>query len=76
MPITSEPDLPIRSVPIGGPAVDALDRRKENSSNPRIAASELRESYNNVKDELFAGIKALVHAVPGVASPSHGRGQG
>jgi hypothetical protein len=76
MPISSELDLPISYVPITGPAVDALDRRKENSSNPRIAASDLRDSYNTVKDELFAGIKALVHAVPGIASPSHGRGQG
>jgi hypothetical protein len=76
MPVTNELDLPISYVPIMGPAVDALDRRKENSSNPRIAASELRERYNNVRDELFAGIKALVHALPAVASPSHGRGQG
>ncbi len=65
MPITSEPDLPIRSVPIGGPAVEALDRRKESSSNPRIAAAELRDSYNGVKDDLFAGIKALAQAVSG-----------
>ena len=72
MPISSELDLPISYVPISGPAVDALDRRKENSSNPRIAATELRDSYNNVKGELFAGIKALVQA----ASPRHGRGQG
>jgi hypothetical protein len=63
MPITSEADLPIRSVPIGGPAVEALDRRKESSSNPRIAAAELRDSYNAVKDDLFAGIKALAQAV-------------
>ena len=71
MPITSELDLPISYIPITGPAVDALDQRKENSSNPRIAATELRDSYDNVKEELFAGIKALVHA----ASPRHGRGR-
>ena len=65
MPITSEPDLPIRYVPIGGTAVEALDRRKENSSNPRIAAAELRDSYNDVKGDLFAGIKALAQAVAG-----------
>lgn len=65
MPISSELDLPISYVPVTGPAVDALDRRKENSSNPRIAVSELRENYNTVKDELFAGIKALAQAVSG-----------
>jgi len=65
MPITSEPDLPIRSVPIGGPAVEALDRRKESSSNPRITAAELRDTYNAVKGDLFAGIKALAQAVSG-----------
>jgi hypothetical protein len=63
MPITSEPDLPIRHVRIGGPAADALDRRKESSSNPRITAAELRDSYNAVKGDLFAGIKALAQAV-------------
>lgn len=72
MPVSNELDLPINYVPISGPAVDALDRRKENSGNPRITATELRNSYNNVKDELFAGIKALVQA----ASPRHGRGEG
>jgi hypothetical protein len=72
MPVSNELDLPINYVPISGPAVDALDRRKENSGNPRIAATELRNSYNNVKDELFAGIKALVQA----ASPQHGLGEG
>jgi hypothetical protein len=63
MPITSEADLPIRHVRIAGPAVDALDRRKESSSNPRITAAELRDSYNAVKRDLFAGIKALAQAV-------------
>lgn len=67
MPVTSEPDLPIRYIPIGGPAVEALDRRKESSSNPRIAAAELRDSYNDVKGELFAGIKALAQAASGPA---------
>ncbi len=63
MPISSEADLPIRHVRIGGPAVDALDRRKESSSNPRITAAELRDTYNAVKGDLFAGIKALAQAV-------------
>ncbi|MGA8158432.1 MAG: hypothetical protein WB822_19970 [Rhodoplanes sp.] len=45
--------------------MEALDRRKENSSNPHIAAAELRDSYNDVKGDLFAGIKALAQAVSG-----------
>lgn len=57
MRVTSELDLPIRRVTVSGPAVDALDNRKERSSNPRIEALELRESFNNRKDGLFAGIK-------------------
>ncbi len=56
--------------------MDALDRRKESSSNPRIAAIELRESYDAVKDELFAGVKALVQAAPSIASRPSERGQG
>jgi hypothetical protein len=68
MPISSELELPVKYVPITGPAVQALDARKESSSNPRIAATELRDSYNTVKDELFAGIAALVRA----ASPGQG----
>ncbi len=76
MPISGEPDLPISHVPITGPAVDALDRRKESSSNPRIAASELRESYDGVKAELFAGVRALVQAAPSIALRPSERGQG
>ena len=68
MPISGELDLPIKHLPITGPAVDALAARRENSSNPRIAATELRDSYDAVKDELFAGIAALVRA----ASPGQG----
>ncbi len=70
MPITHDVDLPIRHVAISGPAVEALERRKESSTNPRIEALELRESFNNVKDTLFAGIKALGHAI---AKPSEAR---
>ncbi len=75
MPVTNDPELPISYAPIAGPAVDALNRRKENSSNPRIAATELRDSYDNVKDELFAGIKALMQAIPGAVSPGRAGGR-
>ena len=59
MPIVDELDLPIRHVAIAGPAIDVLETRKESSSNPRIEALELRESFNNIKETLFIGIKAL-----------------
>jgi hypothetical protein len=71
MPVSNDLDLPISYVPISGPAVDALDRRKENNSNPRIAATELRQSFNTVKDELFAGMAALAQAI---VPSRHGRG--
>jgi hypothetical protein len=74
MPVSNDLNLPISYVPISGPAVDALDRRKENNSNPRIAATELRESFNTVKDELFAGMAALAQAIPSVVSSRRGRG--
>ena len=54
--------------------MDALDKRKERSSNPRIEALELRESFNNRKDGLFAGIKELSHVVSTeLASQRRGR---
>ena len=74
MPVSNDLDLPISYVPISGPAVDALDRRKEDNSNPRIAATELRQSFNTVKDELFAGMAALAEAIPSVVPSRHGRG--
>ena len=42
MRVTSELDLPIRHMAVLGPAVVALDKRKEHSSDPRIEALELR----------------------------------
>jgi hypothetical protein len=75
MPISQELDLPIAHVSITGPAVVALDRRKENSSNPRIAASELRDSYDVVKGELFAGVKALAQVISGGGASRRPGGQ-
>jgi hypothetical protein len=64
MPVTSNVDGPLDYVTISGPAVDALDARKESTSNPKIAARELRHNFEHVKDALFAEIKALVRAAP------------
>ena len=54
------------------PAADALDQRNEISANPRITATELRDSYSNVKEELFTGITEFAQA----ALLRHGRGAG
>ena len=48
MRVTNELDLPIRHIAVSGPAVDALEKRKERSSNPSIescgAARKLQQS--------------------------------
>lgn len=77
MRVTNELDLPIRPMPVSGPAVDALDKRKEHSSDPHIEALELRESFNNLKEGLFAGIKELSRVISAeLASQRRGRGDG
>jgi hypothetical protein len=77
MRVTNELDLPIRPMAVSGPAVDALDKRKEHSSNPRIEALELRESFNNLKEGLFAGIKELSRVISNeLASQRRGRSGG
>jgi hypothetical protein len=76
MRVTNELNLPIRRVAISGPAVDALDKRKESSTNPNIAAAELRKSFNAQKEGIFAGIKDLSRAVSAeMASQRVGRGK-
>lgn len=64
MPVSNEIELPIGDMPLAGPCVEALERRKEANSNPRIAAAELGMSFQRVKNELFMGIRALVRAAP------------
>lgn len=65
MPVTTDLDRPVKYVQISGPGVDALEKRKETNNNSPVTASELRTSYEKVKDGLFAGFKALI----GAASP-------
>lgn len=75
MPVTKDVDGPLGFVSITGPAVDALYRRKETSSNPKIAATELRHNFNHVREILFADIAALVRVAPGGAGRERsGRG--
>jgi hypothetical protein len=76
MRVTNELNLPIRRVAISGPAVDALDKRKESSTSPNIAAAELRKNFNAQKEGIFAGIKDLSRAVSAeMASQRVGRGK-
>jgi hypothetical protein len=74
MPVTDSVDQPFDYVTISGPAVDALGERKESTSNPKIAARELRHNLDHVKDALFAEIRAVVRTAPreSTAHP-HGR---
>lgn len=52
-------DLPIEHVPISGPGVDALERRKETNNSHNVTATELRASFIRVQDALYSGLKAL-----------------
>ncbi|NVO12639.1 MAG: hypothetical protein HXX10_01245 [Rhodoplanes sp.] len=75
MPVTTEVDGPLGFVAIKGPGVDALHRRKETTTNPKIAATDLRHNFNHVREALFAEIAALVRVAPGgVGRERSGRG--
>ncbi len=60
MPIIQGLDLPIKFVPFSGPAVDALDQRKEHNDHDKVTAEELRASFNKVKTNLFSGLGLLL----------------
>ena len=53
---------PADFVPITGPGVEALDRRRENNGDKRTSAGELRSSIEKTKNAIFAGIKMLTAA--------------
>lgn len=52
----------ITYVHFSGPGVDACERRKEVGSKDAIKESEMRSSYERVKDSLFAGIQMLTRS--------------
>jgi len=62
MPVADDLDTPIRYVKITGPAVDALQNRKEDNNNPRVSAAILRRTFHSVKDGIVAGLASLVAA--------------
>jgi hypothetical protein len=58
MPTTNERDS-LKYVPITGPGVDALERRKEHNNNEPVTVEALSASIAKVKDKLFAGLRLL-----------------
>jgi hypothetical protein len=46
-------------VPVTGPGVDALERRKEHNNDVQVNAQLLGASIAKVKNEIFEGIRAL-----------------
>lgn len=70
MPVTTDGAVPLDYVTISGPAIEALERRKESTSNPKIAAKSLRHNFDHVKDALFAEFKALRRVAPTPSGPA------
>jgi hypothetical protein len=62
MPVKQGLGLPIRHIPISGPAVDLLDSRKEHNDNSPVTAQELRVSFEKVKTGLFSGLSTLLQS--------------
>lgn len=54
-------DDPIAYVHFSGPAINALNYRKEQGSAREIPEQEMRDSYERVKDRLFAGLLTLTN---------------
>jgi len=62
MPSINENQLPIKRTPLKGPAIDALESRKETNNNTPVDPAELRKSYEKVKSSLLDGLKALTRS--------------
>lgn len=62
MPVKSDADLPLDYVAITGPAGDEFERRLETTSDPKIAAQDLRHNIDDVRAELFSDIRTLVES--------------
>lgn len=62
MPVIKGLGLPIRHITISGPAVDALDSRKDHNDNSPVTAQELRTSFEKVKTSLFSGLSTLLQS--------------
>ena len=47
-------------ISISGPAVDALDRRKEDNNNSALTSQKLRENLDAIGNNVFAELRKLV----------------
>jgi hypothetical protein len=56
---TTKSERMLDYVPITGPGVEALERRKEHNDNAPVTAEKLRASVDKVKRGIFDGIKML-----------------
>ncbi len=61
--ITDDLELPITRTKLTGPAVDALENRKEHGAAQEVTTAELRARYEAVKDHTLAGLKMLLATV-------------
>lgn len=60
MPIIDDQDERIQYVPISGPAIDALERRREENNNQPIAVGELLAKFALVRTSLLQSLRMLV----------------
>lgn len=63
MPIIAGADLPIRPLVITGPAVDALERRKEDNNNAQVNAAAFVENFQRMRGALTKNLKSLAKTV-------------
>jgi hypothetical protein len=63
MPIIPDLELPIERVKVSGPAVDALERRKETNNDTRASAAEFRQKFALIKDVLLSRLRQLTAAI-------------
>jgi hypothetical protein len=57
-------DLPIKKINVDGPAVRALETRKEANNHPTVKTEELRASYARVKQSVVKALKEIGSARP------------
>ena len=62
MPIIDELEHPIGHVKIEGPAVDRLDRRKEENNNDAVSGELFIANFNAMRGELLAEMKSVLRS--------------
>jgi hypothetical protein len=56
---TTKSDQALDYVPVTGPGVEALERRKEHNNKNPVDPVELRTKVDQIKQSVFDGLKAL-----------------